>query len=89
MNNRAPAFGQDSSRILMVEFCKAAANVRDLTGANGPDDWATSSRPRHHGIMNVLYADGNVRPAAPLAIDPRVATTYNDLWRPQRQAKLP
>jgi prepilin-type N-terminal cleavage/methylation domain-containing protein len=90
MNNRAPAFISDSSRILMVEYCKANANVvRDpKTGLPGSDNWAITSRPRHHGIMNVLYSGGEVKAIAPNAIDPRVTQLHNDLWRPQREPKM-
>jgi prepilin-type processing-associated H-X9-DG protein len=89
MNNRTPAMVRDSSRILMVEYCKSMANVVDvpspLTIAPDRPSWGTMVRPRHHGLTNVLYGDGSVKGSSPAAIDPRVDSIRRELWTPQRE----
>jgi prepilin-type N-terminal cleavage/methylation domain-containing protein/prepilin-type processing-associated H-X9-DG protein len=91
MNNRAVAFTSDSTRILMVEYCKSVANVvgtpavPPLPATPAPDTWGTMVRPRHHGLTNVLYGDGSVKAQSPTAIDPRVTSIVRELWTPQRE----
>lgn len=86
MNNRASAFTSDSTRILMVEYCKSVANVVNTPPSTlAADTWGTMVRPRHAGLTNVLYGDGSVKASSPTAIDPRVTSIVRELWTPQRE----
>ncbi len=87
MNNRAAAFGLgDANHVLMVEYEKVVANV---VGASANAlEWPDFVAPRHHGLMNVLYEDGHVGKQKPDALDPRVSTSHNEYWKPQRDAPL-
>lgn len=85
MNNRATVFVRDSTRILLVEYCKSIANVVPIPPATtAGDDWGQSVRLRHNGLTNLLYADGSVKASASSAIDPRVVSLRKELWTPQR-----
>ena len=99
MNNRAGAFQQDGTKILMVEYLYAVANVvREPGGgsqrndvdnvipAKQPPDWAGwgYGRARHKGVLNVLYADGHVQARLPRPINPAVSMWHDDYWAPLR-----
>ena len=85
MNNRAQVFHQDSNKILMVEYAKLVA---DVVGADAADLWPRWVRPRHHGVLNVLFADGRVESMLPTAIDPTVTKLHDEYWRPTRDPEL-
>ena len=88
INNRAAVMSPDDAKlILMVEYEKVVANVVGLT-ANSLE-WPDFVAPRHRGLMNVLYEDGHVERHRPNDVDPRIATTQNTLWKPERDAAIP
>ena len=82
MNNRVPVMGSgDSHRILMLDYKRITASV---VGPDGVDVFADEVAPRHAGLVNILYADGHVGSASPIAIDPTVVQLHNELWLPHR-----
>lgn len=85
INSRVQAFVQDGNRILMVEYAKLIA---DVVGADAKDVWSQWVRPRHHGVLNVLFADGRVEAMLPSAIDPTVTALHDQYWRPTRDPEL-
>ena len=88
INNRAGAMSpNDAKRILMVEYEKVVANVVGVTA--NTLEWPDFVAPRHRGVMNVLYEDGHVERKRPNEVDPRVTTTQNTLWKPERDAAIP
>jgi prepilin-type processing-associated H-X9-DG protein len=78
MNSRVSAFVDDSSKILMVEYEKLAA---DVAGPGARDIWPEWVAPRHMGTLNVLFDDGHVETKTPEAIDPRVSTKHDRFWK--------
>jgi hypothetical protein len=85
MNSRVPSFVSDSSRIVMVEYCKSVAAVAPVPPATTVSDtWGTMVRPRHHGLTNVLFGDNSVKAMDPNSIDPRVTALQRQLWMPVR-----
>jgi len=87
MNNRAAAMSpNDAKRILLVEYEKVVANVVGST--SNTLEWPDWVAPRHRGILNVLYEDGHVQKHRPNDVDPRVAKTQNELWKPERDPPL-
>ncbi len=85
MNNRARVFHQDSNKVLLVEYGKLVA---DVVGADAHDVWVEWVRPRHHGVLNVLFADGHVDAMVPAGIDPTVTKLHDRFWRPTRDPEL-
>jgi prepilin-type N-terminal cleavage/methylation domain-containing protein len=92
MNSRAVAFGQDSSKILLVEYCKLVADVSgpapmDLVPTdklkNSPmwGGWG-GSRARHMKMINILYAGGNAKSINPASINPTSASVNEMQWKP-------
>jgi len=79
INGRVKRFSRDSGKILLLEYNKAVA---DVVGAAARDVWTEQVAPRHSGTVNVLYADGHVDAVSPEAIDPRIPTVQDNVWRP-------
>jgi prepilin-type N-terminal cleavage/methylation domain-containing protein/prepilin-type processing-associated H-X9-DG protein len=98
INGHCNKFLQDSQKLLLVEYCKAVA---DVVGKSAPDlsnatlqyvpsttrlspQWGGwgGSRVRHTRTMNVLYADGRVETVSPATITPSVAAIHDEFWRP-------
>ena len=101
INNRAPGMlNDDSTHILVVEYCKLVANVVPPQPpiANWTDDsiiqpdWSNcdqwggwgASRFRHTGSMNVLFFDGHVDTRTTAMINPFVSSIGDSLWKPSR-----
>ncbi len=89
MNVAVELFKQDGSKILMVEYGKLVArvvdpNATDLTGGG----WLNWARPRHGGVLNVLFADGHVEVMNPKTIDPSLLRQQDRYWRPEALPKL-
>jgi prepilin-type N-terminal cleavage/methylation domain-containing protein/prepilin-type processing-associated H-X9-DG protein len=90
INGRVSHFhGDDARKILMVEYRKTVA---DVVGADAADlvssPWPELVRPRHYGVLNVLFADGRVEVVAPESIDPTVLKLHDLLWRPEGDPRL-
>lgn len=85
MTSVAGQFTEDDSKVFMVEYGKAVA---DLVGADKKDLFIEMVRPRHAGTCNVLHLDGSVHTRIPSAIDPDVLEIHDELWRPERAPKL-
>ncbi len=102
INNRSGGFLQDSTKLLMVEYCQPLASVvnpaqTDLTNvtpamqnSNPPWFWGHwgGSRARHAGTINVLYADGHVQGTTPDAINPSIPTIHDIYWKPGNDPPL-
>ena len=82
VNNAAQYIGttDQSAMVLALEYKQLVANV---VGVGGSDFWPTECAPRHHGMLNVLFADTSVRDMTPGDIDPRVNEIYKAHWLPQ------
>jgi len=104
INCRVGRFLKDSTKLLMVEYCKTVANV---VGSSAPDlgdatlkklndgsglapDWGGwgGSRARHADTMNVLYADGHVDSTTPSVINPLDLSIHNKFWKPNLDTAL-
>ena len=91
MHCRAEDFnlGQDGNKILMVEYAKPVArvvrpNVSDLLRGG----WLNWVRPRHGGVLNVLFADGRVETMTPEVIDPSVLKIEHNYWLPAKEQQF-
>ena len=89
MNVAVELFKRDGTKILMVEYGKPVArvvspNATDLVAGG----WMKWVRPRHAGVLNVLFADGHVKAMRPGAIDPSVLKIQDDRWRPASMPRL-
>ncbi len=82
MNNLAHRFDAREYKIAMLDYGKLLA---DLAGSTPADVWSVNSAPRHHGLCNVLFSDGNVRAMQPDKIDPTVVSQLNEFWQPYRE----
>jgi prepilin-type N-terminal cleavage/methylation domain-containing protein len=82
VNNAAQYFGptDQTPKVLALEYKQLVANV---VGVGGSDFWPAECAPRHHGMLNVLFADTTVREMTPSDIDPRVNEIYKAHWLPQ------
>ena len=82
VNNAAQYIGatDQSPKVLALEYKQLVANV---VGAGASDFWPAECAPRHHGRLNVLFADSTVRDMTPGDIDPRVNEIYKAHWLPQ------
>jgi len=85
INNRVRRFQTDANKVLLVEYHK---HVADVVGASATDIWPDQIAPRHNGMVNVLFGDGRVDTMLPEAIDPRVTSIHDNLWRPDLDPKL-
>lgn len=93
MNNATARFGLgDAHKLLLVEYDTPVAL---MVSPPAPQvitlhSWAQHARPRHMGVMNVLYNDGHVGTTSATAIDPGVGTplNYNELWKAFRDPRL-
>jgi prepilin-type N-terminal cleavage/methylation domain-containing protein/prepilin-type processing-associated H-X9-DG protein len=97
MNNATARFGQgDSHKLLLVEYDTPVAVLVSPPPSSPPPppltlhSWAQHARPRHTGVMNVLYNDAHVGTSSAIAIDPGVGTplNYNELWKAFRDPRL-
>ncbi len=91
---------KDSNKILLVEYGKPVSRVVSppplppppFPGYNPIDltwrGWTYWIRPRHGGVLNVLFADGRVETMTPDAIDPSVLKLQDYYWRPRSLPKL-
>ena len=87
MNNRAGRLGTgDAWKIAAVEYQYAVAHVVG-PGADS-STWPDRVRPRHRGLMNVLFYDGHISTRTPGSVDPRVTALHNELWNPRRDLEL-
>lgn len=99
MNIGASRMGQDSSRILMAEYCNPVINVLDANGdlahpsspksPVNPAIWGGwgGSRVRHTRTMNVLFVDGHVESRPGNSIDPRKPENMQEYWIPTSDMK--
>lgn len=76
MNSRVHVMVADSSKILLLDYEKAVA---DVVGFDHTDFWPNTVAPRHSGLCNVLFGDGHVDSMTPSAINPE-DPRLNDLW---------
>ena len=79
---------QDGRKILMVEYGKPVARVVDpraIDFARG--GWLNWVRPRHGGVLNVLFVDGHVETMNPLTIDPSILRLQHYYWKPSSEQK--
>jgi prepilin-type processing-associated H-X9-DG protein len=76
----------DAKLVLLVEYEKVVANVVGATA--NTLEWPDFVAPRHRGVMNVLFEDGHVEKKRPNDLDPRVTSTQNSLWKPERDPPL-
>jgi prepilin-type processing-associated H-X9-DG protein len=81
MNNRSGVMDEvDGSKILMVEYVKAVA---DLVGPAAGDSWASMVAERHAtNMVHVLYADGSVQFVTTSSVDPQVKSIHDEFWLP-------
>jgi prepilin-type N-terminal cleavage/methylation domain-containing protein/prepilin-type processing-associated H-X9-DG protein len=86
INNAVQRFALgDAHKLLLVEYdVPVAVIVRTPT----PHVWSQHARPRHLGVMNVLFNDGHVETKSVSAIDPGITANYNDLWKSFRDPRL-
>ena len=86
MNNAVRRFALgDAHKLLLVEYDMPVAMITNTTT---PHVWSQHARPRHTGVMNVLYNNGHVGTASMIGIDPSITTNYNDLWKAFRDPRL-
>jgi prepilin-type processing-associated H-X9-DG protein len=95
MNNLVYMMIRDSHKILVVEYDKAVADVVGVNRSHTQVDWNELIGDRHHGSLNVLFADGHVSSRMPAAIDPYYLepstneyTLHNELWKPAAMGRL-
>lgn len=95
MNNLSHMMIRDSHKILIVEYDKAVADVVGVNRAHSHADWDELIGDRHHGSLNILFADGHLASRMPPAIDPYIVdpqtaeyTIHNELWKPAALGRL-
>ena len=81
MNSRSHRFTSDGNKILVVEYSDLVARV---VGVDDIDIWEDMVRPRHAGVLNVLFGDGHVAVYRPEEIDPDDPVLLERMWKPER-----
>ena len=80
---------QDGTKILLVEYGKLIARVVDPNATDlASGGWMHWIRPRHAGVLNVLFADGHVETMNPTTVDPSILRLQDHYWRPSSEQKL-
>lgn len=92
MNHRSYKFSgaEDGRKIVMLDYRSNREPAHEaivVVSHDQPrDDWATSYRPRHRGLSNVLFFDGSVKlMEAPSPEDDENLIRY---WAPKKQLHL-
>jgi len=89
MNVAVDRFKRDGNKILLVEYGKLIARVVDPNATDlASGGWKYWVRPRHRGVLNVLFADGHVDTMKPSPIDPSVLRLQDEYWRPASDLRL-
>jgi prepilin-type processing-associated H-X9-DG protein len=83
MNVAVDRFTRDGNKVLLVEYGKIVArvvppNTTDLVSGG----WMRWVRPRHQGVLNVLFGDGRVETFKAGDINPTVLKLLDDYWVP-------
>ena len=81
MNNQIKSTGSSPGQILLLEYGRSTVDVDGLNadGKSEDDDFYNEVAPRHFGLVNVLFVEGNVESFSPEEIDPRY---HPNLWKP-------
>jgi prepilin-type N-terminal cleavage/methylation domain-containing protein/prepilin-type processing-associated H-X9-DG protein len=88
MNVAVQRFKRDGTKILLVEYGKLVARVVDPNATDlAAGGWMYWVRPRHGGVLNVLFADGHVESMRPNVIDPSLVALQTYYWRPAHDRK--
>jgi prepilin-type N-terminal cleavage/methylation domain-containing protein/prepilin-type processing-associated H-X9-DG protein len=69
-------------KIVFMEYTNAQIAARPMFANMAGWGSNTSAFARHDGKSNIVYADGTVRRADPVTVDPGVGGNYDAFWKP-------